>query len=87
MAAAQGAAARGQRYDLIFLDPPYQQGLLERTLPLCAALLAPGGLVYAETGLALEFADGEQPEWLAPWDIVRADKAGMVFYHLLKYKA
>jgi 16S rRNA (guanine(966)-N(2))-methyltransferase RsmD len=87
VAAAQGAAARGQRYDLIFLDPPYQQGLLERTLPLCAALLAPGGLVYAETGLALEFADGEQPEWLAPWDIVRADKAGMVFYHLLKYKA
>jgi len=87
LATAQSAAARGQRYDLVFLDPPYQQGLLEKALPLCATLLKEGGLVYAESGLALEFAEGGTPEWLAQWDIVRADKAGMVFYHLLKYKS
>jgi len=87
LATAQSAAARGQRFDLIFLDPPYQQGLLERALPLCTKLLKPGGLVYAESGLALEFAEGETPEWLADWEIMRADKAGMVFYHLLKLKA
>ncbi|TFW27190.1 16S rRNA (guanine(966)-N(2))-methyltransferase RsmD [Duganella callida] len=87
LAAAQSAAARGQQFDLIFLDPPYQQGLLERSLPLCAKLLKAGGLVYAESGLALEFAEGEAPDWLAPWEVIRADKAGMVFYHLLKYTA
>lgn len=86
LSVAQSAAARGQKFDLIFLDPPYQQGLLERGLPLCAGLLKDGGLVYAESGLALELADGEAPEWLANWDVIRADKAGMVFYHLLKYK-
>ena len=87
VATAQSAVTRGQQFDLIFLDPPYQQSFLERTLPLCAKLLKAGGMVYAESGLALEFADGEAPEWLAPWEIIRADKAGMVFYHLLKYKA
>lgn len=89
LAVAQSAAARGQRYDLIFLDPPYQQDFLSRCLPLCAGILKPGGLVYAESGLALTFdgAAGEAvPDWLAPWDVIRADKAGMVFYHLLKRK-
>ncbi|MYM29278.1 16S rRNA (guanine(966)-N(2))-methyltransferase RsmD [Duganella sp. CY15W] len=87
LAVLQSAVTRGQRYDLIFLDPPYQQSFLERTLPLCTTLLKEGGLVYAESGLALEFAEGEAPEWLADWEIIRADKAGMVFYHLLKRKA
>jgi hypothetical protein len=35
----------------------------------------------------LPFAQGEEentPEWLAPWQLVRGDKAGMVCYHLLK---
>ncbi|SDG88892.1 MULTISPECIES: 16S rRNA (guanine(966)-N(2))-methyltransferase RsmD [unclassified Duganella] len=87
LSVAQSAATRGQKYDLIFLDPPYQQSFLEKTLPLCGKLLKEGGLVYAESGLALEFADGEAvPEWLANWEVIRADKAGMVFYHLLKYK-
>ncbi|SHM89869.1 16S rRNA (guanine(966)-N(2))-methyltransferase RsmD [Duganella sacchari] len=87
LAVLQSAVTRGQRYDLIFLDPPYQQSFLERTLPLCTTLLKEGGLVYAESGLTLEFAEDEAPEWLADWEIIRADKAGMVFYHLLKRKA
>ncbi|MYM22889.1 16S rRNA (guanine(966)-N(2))-methyltransferase RsmD [Duganella sp. FT135W] len=87
LAAAQSAALRGQKFDLVFLDPPYQQTFLERALPLCSKLLKEGGLVYAESGLSLEFAEGEAPEWMANWEIIRADKAGMVFYHLLKYKA
>ena len=87
LAVAQSAAARGQRYDVIFLDPPYQQEFLERTLPLCTKLLNDGGLVYAESGLPLALEDGEEaPEWLAPWEVIRADKAGMVHFHLLKKK-
>jgi 16S rRNA (guanine(966)-N(2))-methyltransferase RsmD len=86
LSVAQSAATRGQRYDLIFLDPPYQQSFLEKTLPLCVKLLNEGGLVYAESGLSLEFAEGEAPGWMAGWEVIRADKAGMVFYHLLKYK-
>lgn len=82
---AQGMAARGQRFDLIFLDPPYQQDFLARALPLCAALLKEGGLVYAESGLPLTFEAAAAPPWMAPWEVLRADQAGSVFYHLLAY--
>lgn len=82
---AQSLASRGQQFDLIFLDPPYQQDFLARVLPLCTKLLAPGALVYAESGLPLTFAGDEAPEWMAGWEVMRADKAGMVYYHLLQY--
>jgi len=84
---ARDLARRGQKFDLIFLDPPYQQDFLSQALPLCAPLLKEGGLVYAESGERLPFPEGEGdalPEWLAEWEPVRADKAGMVHFHLLK---
>ena len=94
LSCARDLAARGQRYDVIFLDPPYQQDFLSQALPLCIALIKPDGLVYAESGDALPFDDsveaeagaGDAPDWLAPWQLCRADKAGMVHFHLLKLK-
>lgn len=86
LATAQSLALRGQRFDLVFLDPPYQQDFLSKALPPCANLLAEDGLVYVESGAPLPFAEageGETPDWLAPWEVIRADKAGIVFYHLL----
>jgi 16S rRNA (guanine966-N2)-methyltransferase len=86
---ARDLAARGQRFDVIFLDPPYQQDFLTQALPLCASLLKEGGLVYAESSEPLPFAGAadagaEVPAWLQGWDLVRGDKAGMVHYHLMK---
>jgi 16S rRNA (guanine966-N2)-methyltransferase len=80
---ARDLAGRGQRFDVIFLDPPYGLDLVAQALPACAALLNEGGMVFVEAEFALP-ADGDIPDWLAPWELVRADKAGMVFYHLLK---
>ncbi|MEN9865119.1 MAG: rRNA ((966)-N(2))-methyltransferase RsmD [Pseudomonadota bacterium] len=80
---AQRLISQQQRFDLIFLDPPYQQGWLEKTLPLCQHLLESNGLVYAEAAAALPLGESEHA-WLAGWEVVRADKAGMVFYHLLR---
>lgn len=70
------------RFTLIFLDPPYNAGWLAQMLPLCAELLADNGVLYAE-------AEGElpgpiAPEWLSGWRVIRADKAGSVFFHLLQ---
>jgi 16S rRNA (guanine(966)-N(2))-methyltransferase RsmD len=87
MVAARDMAARGHRFDLVFLDPPYQQDFLSQALPMCAGLLKDGGMVYAESGAPLPFGEeggDAAPEWLAPWQLVRADKAGMVYFHLLK---
>ncbi len=92
LAAAQSLALRGQRFDVIFLDPPYGLNLLERSLPLCQALVKPGGLVYAEAEAPLMGEDeegegGALPDWLAPWEVVRFDKAGLVHFHLLQLRA
>jgi 16S rRNA (guanine966-N2)-methyltransferase len=90
LAAAQSMALRGQRFDLVFLDPPYQQDFLAKVLPLCVNLLAADGLVYVESGVPLPFTDageGDTPDWLAPWEAIRSDKAGIVFYHLLRLRA
>jgi 16S rRNA (guanine966-N2)-methyltransferase len=85
LATAQSLALRGQRYDVIFLDPPYGLNLLEQSLPLCRTLVKEGGLVYAEAEVSLEGEDA--PAWLAPWEVVRADKAGLVHFHLLRLRA
>jgi 16S rRNA (guanine(966)-N(2))-methyltransferase RsmD len=69
-------------FGLIFLDPPYHQDAMARMLPACARLLTPDGLVYAE--LEQSLTAGPAPEWLAGWEVVRADKAGMVYFHLLR---
>jgi 16S rRNA (guanine966-N2)-methyltransferase len=73
-----------QRFDLIFLDPPYQQNWLPKVLPICELLLKTGGMVYAEAEFPL--TDEPEPDWLAQWDIIRADQAGVVYYHVLQRK-
>jgi len=80
---ARDMAARGQRVDVIFLDPPYQQDFIAKALPLCIDLLKEDGMVYVEAEFALPTGEAI-PDWLLPWELVRADKAGMVYYHLLK---
>jgi 16S rRNA (guanine966-N2)-methyltransferase len=75
-------ASGDERFQVIFLDPPYHQDWLPILLPLCASLLADGGVVYAETETPID--RDAPPAWLAGWSVVRADKAGMVCYHLLQ---
>ena len=64
------------RYDVVFLDPPFQGGYLPRALPLLADKLAADGLVYVEAGEAFD------PE--AAWEVVKRAKAGRVHYQLLQ---
>lgn len=72
------------RFQVIFLDPPYHQDLLTKMLPICERLLAEGGLLYVEAEKAID--NDSLPEWMSGWQVVRADKAGMVFFHLLQRK-
>ena len=80
--AATEMARRQEWFDMIFLDPPYRAGWMQRVLPLAAALCAPSGLVYVEAEAALDDAT-LVAAGLAPF---RADKAGEVVYHLLRRK-
>lgn len=68
-----------QKFDVIFLDPPYHQGLLNQVLPTIKPFLSEDGLVYVEA----EFALQDNADWL----VYKQGKAGNVFYHLLKAAA
>lgn len=82
---AQRLTSAGQRFDLVFLDPPYDQNLLPRLLSMCADLLTESGIVYAESSVPLQRKDGRSvQEWLEGWNIIRADRAGMVHFYLLQ---
>ena len=53
MRAARLLARRGETFDMIFLDPPYGQKLVEATLKIIAAgaLLRESGVLIAEHGI------------------------------------
>ncbi|SMC28112.1 16S rRNA (guanine966-N2)-methyltransferase [Andreprevotia lacus DSM 23236] len=68
-------ARNNDRFDVVFLDPPYATDLLAQVLPLIAARLNDGGVVYAECA--------SWPE-LDGWDVVREGKAGAVKHALLR---
>jgi 16S rRNA (guanine966-N2)-methyltransferase len=72
------AAARRQDrpFDLILLDPPYRQGLLERLAPLLPALAGSGTRIYADAEHRIAT--------LGDWRTVKQGQAGQVFYHLLE---
>ena len=72
----------GQRFDAVFLDPPFGGALLHEALPLAAALCGAGGFVYAESDRVLPMEVVESAGLAA----YRADRAGEVFYHLLQRK-
>lgn len=66
----------GERFDLLFLDPPYGQGWIERLKPLIAELVVADGALYVESEDALEA--------IGSWRTVRNGKAGLVHYHLMR---
>ena len=70
-------AREPRTFDVIFLDPPFDDGTWERLLPAAAARLAPRGALYVEAPFPIE-----APSGLVIW---RRDKAGKVHYHLLRH--
>jgi len=72
-------AQAGERFDLVFVDPPFGEALHARALRALAPVLAPGALVYVESGEAFEAPDG--------WSIQREGRAGQVRYHLMSRQA
>lgn len=65
----------GERFDVVFLDPPFRQN----ALPLLEALpprLAPGARVYVESAAPVEAQE--------PWRELKRSRAGHVSYQLLE---
>lgn len=66
------------RYDVIFLDPPFQKDYLPGLLEILPRLLNENGTVYIESGTAVA---------VPPlWKTIKSGKAGQVYYQLLQIK-
>jgi len=74
--AVKFASSAALRFDVLFLDPPYRQGWIDRLAPLLPRILADDAQIYVESEIAL---DG-----CGDWRTVRHGKAGQVFYHLMR---
>lgn len=70
-----------QRFNIVFLDPPYRQGLLQR----CCSWLERSGYLADQALIYLEAEKELQPLPLPDsWQIVQSKMAGQVGYHLVK---
>lgn len=69
-------ASDREKYDVVFLDPPYASDLARRALDKLAPRLEPGARVYVETAAPLDAG--------AAWRVLREDRAGAVRYALFE---
>jgi 16S rRNA (guanine966-N2)-methyltransferase len=67
-------------FDLVFLDPPFDAGLLWPAIGAVRTLLAPGGLIYAESDALIASAEAESHGL----ELLRSARAGRVAFHLLQ---
>lgn len=70
------ASRAGTRYDVIFLDPPFQSNFYAPLFACLPKRLTEDGLLYVESGVAIAAP--------APWEVVKSGRAGQVFYQLLR---
>jgi 16S rRNA (guanine966-N2)-methyltransferase len=68
------------RFELVFVDPPFDAALFERAVQAAAPLVVDGGFVYLEADRAFVDAD------VAAWGLRshRHGRAGAVHFHLLQ---
>jgi len=68
-------------YDIVFMDPPYGQGLVTDCLHLFErySCLKPGGLLYLEHAI-----QDEAPDLAEKWLVLKNKAAGQVNYSLLR---
>jgi len=70
-----------QKFDVVFIDPPFRKGLIEQTINLLNNnLLAADALIYIE--MESEEAIQSIPE---NWQILKEKKAGQVAYRLYQF--
>ncbi len=77
------ARASAAAFDLVFLDPPFDSGLLDPALDTAVRIVVEGGLVYVEAAAPIDAA-GAGSRGLSVW---RSGRAGAVHFQLLRKAA
>ena len=77
--ALQYLASTKLKFDLVFLDPPFGKGWIDRLEPLLPGVLNEDAAIYVEAE--------QEIEALGEWHSVRHGKAGEVHFHLMRRAA
>jgi len=72
---------QNKKFDLIFLDPPFDSSLLKKTLPNLSCQVSSGGLVYVEYDNSIDFMLDS-----LGFEIICASKSGTIRYYLIMKK-
>jgi 16S rRNA (guanine966-N2)-methyltransferase len=75
------AQSAKQSIDLVFLDPPFDQGWYAKMLPTLPTVLKASGFLYVESNQPWAQVGGALA---AAWTLLKTDKAGQVYFHLLQ---
>jgi 16S rRNA (guanine966-N2)-methyltransferase len=67
-----------EKFDIVFLDPPFRQNALPTVLKRLPARLTAAARVYVESVVPLKVED--------EWEELRASRAGQVSYQLLEWR-
>lgn len=76
-------AAPAAPFDIVFLDPPFDAGLLPKT----CTLLEEGGWLKPSTYIYMEYPAEHPPEAPSHWSLWRESRAGRVGFRLMQIQA
>lgn len=74
-------ASNKKKFDLVFLDPPYRMGLLQKTLPLVVKSMNPGGTIFCEHP-----SDEQLPEEAGEFCAVKTYRYGKISLTMYRRK-
>ena len=74
-----------QKFDIVFVDPPFASGLMEAVLTKLPEYLLADGLVCAEWRLPIADLLVNSP--IVQWEIVKRGRAGAVHFAMLRLRA
>jgi 16S rRNA (guanine966-N2)-methyltransferase len=83
--ALQFLRGRQEKFDIVFVDPPFASGVLAPVLTKIPEVLLSGGLVYAESDRPIADVLADVPG--VRWEIAKQGKAGAVHFALLRIPA
>ena len=69
-----------RQFDLVFIDPPFAQGMVQEALSAVVPVCSPSARIYVESEEAV------QAQLLpAGWAVEKSGKAASVYFHLIRY--
>ena len=72
---------RNDPFDIAFLDPPYRTGLLQKALPITAAIMNKGGVIVCEHPV-----DEEVPDTAGDFERKRDYRYGKILLTVYRHR-